>query len=61
MYSNITISFYINMPKEESAIWKTGLFQRTEEGSNAVCLDCKEKGKKRASLRLIREVHLLQK
>uniref|UniRef100_A0A915MRX1 HAT C-terminal dimerisation domain-containing protein n=1 Tax=Meloidogyne javanica TaxID=6303 RepID=A0A915MRX1_MELJA len=36
------------MPKEESAIWKTGLFQRTEEGSNAVCLDCKEKGRKKS-------------
>ena len=29
------------MPKEGSAIWKIGLFKRTEEGSNAVCLDCK--------------------
>nr|CAD2206895.1 unnamed protein product [Meloidogyne enterolobii] len=36
------------MPKEESAIWKIGLFKRTEEGSNAVCLDCKEKERKKS-------------
>ena len=39
MNLNITHHFLNqSMPKEESLIWKIGLFERSEDGNKAVCL-----------------------